>query len=122
VLTFPVDGPGPKEWSLTEAKLAEYRGAYPALDVLAECRDALQWVLDNPERKKTAKGMARYLGGWLRRSQDKGRGSRGVRPAAAAPQLPAVGAEDYDRAAQEKQALRAGAGLNGPARNYREGA
>ena len=86
VLTFPtVPGAkgGAKEWPLTSAKLAEYRESFPGVDVLAECRKALQWARDNPGRRKTAKGMPCFLTNWLARAQNTGRCVRA--PAAAGP-------------------------------------
>ena len=75
VLTFHCDGPE-ATWSLTESKLSEWQATYPSLDVLAECRKARQWIADNPDRRKTARGMTRYLGAWLARAQDSGRAAR----------------------------------------------
>lgn len=72
VLTFPVVGRD-ASWRLRESKLAEYRETYPAVDVLAECRKALQWLRDNPRNTKTASGMPRFLGGWLSRCQNTAR-------------------------------------------------
>ena len=72
VLTFPTVGTGAKEWGLHQSKLAEYVGSYPGIDVLAECRKALQWLRDNPKKRKTATGMPRFLGSWLGRCQDRG--------------------------------------------------
>jgi hypothetical protein len=74
VMRFPTTGKGPKEWSLTAEKLAEYVEAFPALDVRGEIRRALQWILDNPTRKKTAKGMPAYLTRWLGKAQNQGQG------------------------------------------------
>ena len=79
VMTFPTVGMGAAEWPLTEAKLAEYRGAFPGLDVLAQCRAALQWLRDNPTRRKTFAGMPKYLGGWLGRAQNQV-GGKGAAP------------------------------------------
>ena len=69
VLTFLTDGK-PRQWSLTQAKLDEYRESFPSLDVMAECRKARQWLLDSAARRKTAKGMPKFLGSWLGRAQD----------------------------------------------------
>ena len=79
VLTYPCDGPV-AEWHLTAAKVAEYQATYPALDVPGECRKALQWVRDNPAKRKTAGGMPKYLNGWLARAQNDGRGRGGPGP------------------------------------------
>jgi hypothetical protein len=73
VLTFPTVGRGAAVWHLRASKLAEYRDSFPAVDVLAECRRALQWVRDNPRNRKTRQGMTRYLGNWLGKSQNQAR-------------------------------------------------
>lgn len=62
---------GVKEWPLTEAKMAEYRGSFPGVDVLSECRKARQWCFDNPSKRKTFNGMAAFLGRWLSKAQDR---------------------------------------------------
>ncbi len=65
---FPVNGsPGP-EWRLTIPFLAELSVAYPAVDVLAECRKARLWVLASPVNRKTARGMRKFLTGWIGRA------------------------------------------------------
>jgi hypothetical protein len=71
VLVFPVVG-DTTEWGLEESKLAEYRESFPDLDVLAECRKARQWCLDNKTNRKTAGGMPKFLGSWLSRAQNSG--------------------------------------------------
>lgn len=71
VLLFPTDGPL-RQWGLLPDTLDELRGLFPSIDVLEECRKALAWVLAAPERKKTAKGMRKFLTGWLTRCQDRG--------------------------------------------------
>lgn len=78
VLTFPTVGTGAREWPLTAAKLAEWAAAFPGVDVLAECRKARQWCVDNPARRKTPRGMAAFLGRWLGKAQEKSGGARGT--------------------------------------------
>jgi hypothetical protein len=73
LLTFPTAGKT-KEWAFTTKKLAEYQETFPALDVLAVCRVARQWCIDNPQKRKTAKGMPRFLTSWLGKAQDGPRG------------------------------------------------
>lgn len=70
VLKFPTDGKAGKHWSLTEAKVAEYQEAYPSLDVVGECRRALQWLRDNPTKRKTKGGMPAFLTRWLNKAQN----------------------------------------------------
>jgi hypothetical protein len=76
VLVFPVTGgKGEKEWPLTEDRIAQYRETFPELDVLAECRKAKQWIMDN--KRKTFQGMPKFLTGWLNRTTDRGGGNTG---------------------------------------------
>jgi hypothetical protein len=82
VLTFPTDG-NPREWDLTEAKVKEFREAFPSLDVVAECRKALAWVQANPTKRKTPRGMPGCLFRWWSRVQDRG----GMATTAAKPAL-----------------------------------
>lgn len=85
---FPCDGKQP-EWTLTQAKLAEYQTSYPSLDVLAECRAARQWCIDNPSRRKTHGGMPTFLTNWLNRAQNRNRGTPAVAAGRSAiPDLP----------------------------------
>lgn len=71
VLEFPCDGK-PSTWTLTESQLAQWRALYPSLDVDAECRKALAWVLSDSSNRKTTRGMPRFLVGWLSRTQNRG--------------------------------------------------
>ena len=54
-----------KCWSLTEQFLATAREAFPALPVLEIIRGAWFWTENNPDRRKTAKGMPRFLSNWI---------------------------------------------------------
>jgi hypothetical protein len=67
---FPCDGE-PDSWPLTKPLVARWSELYPKLDILSECRKALAWVESNPENRKTAGGMTRFLNGWLARSSDR---------------------------------------------------
>ena len=60
VLSFPTKGGD--QWELTQAKLNEYQETYAGIDVLAELRRARQWCIDNPGRRKTARGMPKFCG------------------------------------------------------------
>lgn len=73
VLSFPVIGPPnkPKEWHLLESKLKEYQGTFIGVDVMAQCRTARQWCIDNPQRRKTLTGMPAFLSRWLSKEQNK---------------------------------------------------
>ena len=73
VLEFPVDGDRSRKgglWFLTQALVDELSALYPALDIVAEARAALAWVLSKPANRKTANGMRAFLTNWLQRSQN----------------------------------------------------
>ncbi len=101
VLVFQTVGKGPKEWSLTEAKVAEYQESFPGVDVLGECRKARQWVIDNPTKRKTARGMPAFLTRWLGRVQNSGRAATGKD---APPETPEAKAERLARDRQRRGA------------------
>ena len=79
VMEFPCLGT-PDVWGLSQAKINEWSEAFPGVDVMAECRKALQWLRDRPERRKTSRGMTRFLGAWMERSQNQGRGKQPAPP------------------------------------------
>lgn len=76
-LEFPVVGAEGQSWSLSEAQVADWMKLFPGLDVRQDLRNALAWVLANPGRRKTGRGMARFLVSWLTRTNDRGHGARG---------------------------------------------
>jgi uncharacterized protein YdaU (DUF1376 family) len=71
VFTFPTVGKS-SAWVLTQGRIDGWRGMYPNVDVMAECRKASAWIEANPERRKTAKGMSAFLVNWLNRAADRG--------------------------------------------------
>lgn len=83
ILTFPTVGTGGPEWRLRRVQVEEWQALFPGLDVVAECRHALAWVQASPGRRKTAKGMPKFLVAWFTRSVDR-RGSGGAVPHKAA--------------------------------------
>lgn len=56
-------------WTLPQAKFDEYQKTYPTMNIEFQFRKAAQWLNDNPAKRKTAKGMTRFLGGWLGRNK-----------------------------------------------------
>lgn len=69
---FPVIG-NPEPVQILESKAAEYRATFTGIDVNAELLKAAQWLRDNASRRKTAKGLHRFLFAWLERAQNNGR-------------------------------------------------
>lgn len=76
ILTFSTVGKGAKVWHLSASQVADWQVAYPNVDVIADCRKALAWVLANPAKTKTAGGMPNFLVRWLNKTND----SLGSRP------------------------------------------
>jgi hypothetical protein len=75
VLMIPVSGGGDQtDWPVTAQKVAEWSEAYPGVDVLAELRKARQWCIDNPTRRKTLRGVAKFCNSWLDKAQNQTRG------------------------------------------------
>jgi hypothetical protein len=66
-----------ESWKLTTGKIEQYRQTYPGIDVEKELRKAKQWLTDNPAKRKTAKGMPRFLNGWLSRTKPQGIDAQG---------------------------------------------
>jgi hypothetical protein len=73
LLDFPCDGE-PASWALLESMATKWSVLYPHLDIMSECRKALAWIDADPERRKTARGMKRFLVGWFGRAQNRGNG------------------------------------------------
>jgi|GEM_PF-1521548 len=71
VLAFPTTGKL-KVWNLDQSKLDEYSEAFQGVDVLKECRRAKQWCIDNPQKRKTPRGMASFLSNWIGRAVNRG--------------------------------------------------
>ena len=71
-MTFPVVGDkDDPEWPLYQSKIDQYAETYPGVDVLAACRKARQWCIDNVTKRKTPKGMLRFLNAWMERRQNE---------------------------------------------------
>lgn len=78
ILTFETNGITPT-WELTREQLSEWSMCYPDFNVLAEVRKALAWIEANPTKRKTARGMPRFLVNWLNHANDRPRPSAGPR-------------------------------------------
>jgi hypothetical protein len=61
------------EFDVPESLVAEYQETYPALDIRQKLRSMRQWCIDNPTKRKTRRGIRKFIGGWLEREQNSGR-------------------------------------------------
>jgi hypothetical protein len=72
---FPCDGL-PSAVKVYSDFLDEMAGLFPSADVAFQFNKALAWTLARPERRKTARGLRRFLTGWLDRNQNRGWGGQ----------------------------------------------
>ena len=61
-----------KTFTPTAEDVSRWQQAFPGVDVRAALLRARAWVDADPKRRKTARGMKRYLTAWLGRDQDRG--------------------------------------------------
>ena len=62
---------GSGSFDVTFDYLNSLRQLYPAIDVEQEFRKMCGWLDSNPRNRKTARGIKRFITGWLSRAQDK---------------------------------------------------
>lgn len=67
------------EHAITQTDVDEWERAFPGVDVVAQLLQARLWCRDNPTRRKTSRGVRKFLTGWLSREQDRGRPFAGQR-------------------------------------------
>lgn len=62
-------------------KITMWKATYPAVDVEQELRKMGAWCDSNPTRRKTKRGIERFINNWLSRTQDSGwsKGQKGVK-------------------------------------------
>ncbi len=60
------------EYAVTEEQYQEWAALYPAVDVQQQLRNMKGWLIGNPTKRKTARGIVRFITGWLSREQDRG--------------------------------------------------
>ena len=60
------------EHSVYQADINQWQELYPVVDILQELKKMKGWLDSNPAKKKTKKGIARFINSWLSRVQDKG--------------------------------------------------
>lgn len=60
-------------YPIRQSQIDEWGGLYPAVDIMQELRKMAGWLDANPSKRKTKRGILRFVNGWLAREQDKGR-------------------------------------------------
>lgn len=95
-LLFPLkDG---SEYPLELAKISQYEKTYRNINVPQELRNCLQWDIDNPDERKTKKGILKHINFWLNgASKDKGPPiQKGIDPGDKAVMEARENKEEYD--------------------------
>ncbi len=59
------------EWKPSQALFAEYVRLYPNVDVKQQFNEMRGWCLSNQTKRKTRRGVKRFVNGWLAREQDR---------------------------------------------------
>ena len=59
------------EWRPTVADINEWRKFYSGIDVVRELGRMRQWCISNPSKRKTARGVRRFVTNWLDSEQNR---------------------------------------------------
>lgn len=60
------------EHFVSHADIDTWRELYPAVDIMQELRNMRGWLLSNPTKRKTKRGIARFINSWLAKEQNRG--------------------------------------------------
>ncbi len=70
IIRLPLAGGG--EAVVRQRLLDQLAPLYPAVNVPAQLRAMRGWLLGNPTKRKTSRGVMRFVVTWLAREQDRG--------------------------------------------------
>lgn len=59
-------------YDVPEPKISMWAETYPAVDIRQELRKMAAWLDSNPTKRKTRRGIERFINSWLSRQQDRG--------------------------------------------------
>ena len=68
-----------EEYPVYQKDIDEWKKLYPAVDVRQELNKMRGWCLANPSKRKTKRGVKKFINNWLSRQQDRG-GTPGFSP------------------------------------------
>ena len=60
------------DYDVPLSKIEGWEKAYPAVDIKQELHKMAAWLESNPQRKKTGRGIDRFINTWLSKEQDRG--------------------------------------------------
>jgi uncharacterized protein YdaU (DUF1376 family) len=59
------------DFQIFETDIAEWEPAFPAVNVRQQLASMRQWLIANPTKRKTRRGMRKFVVGWLDRKQNE---------------------------------------------------
>ncbi|MGD9567558.1 MAG: phage replisome organizer N-terminal domain-containing protein [Sedimentibacter sp.] len=65
------------EHEVEKSEVDTWKDLYPSVNVEQELRSMKGWLIANPTKRKTKKGINRFINNWLAREQDKGYSNKG---------------------------------------------
>jgi hypothetical protein len=74
------------------------------VEVKQQFNEMRGWSLSNPEKRKTRRGVARFVNGWLSREQDSG-GGNGANGGGGGNKFNRIQKNDYDMADIENKIM-----------------
>ena len=95
------------EYDVPLSKIEQWKQAYPAVNVEQELQKMIAWLNANPARRKSRKGIERFVISWLTRAQDSGGRyiQQPAKPVAKSTGFTNFEQRDYDFDALEQQLL-----------------
>lgn len=74
VISLPLnDG---TEYLIFENQCSEWQELFPAVDIKQQLREMRAWLIANKNRRKTSRGILRFISSWLSKEQDQYRPQR----------------------------------------------
>ena len=68
-----------EEYGISQSNVYEWSELYPAVDIMQCLRNMKGWLMANKSKRKTIRGINKFIITWLQNEQDKG-GTRGYKP------------------------------------------
>lgn len=68
-----------EEYPIEFNLVAQYKELYPNVDVEQELKKMKAWSISNPSKRKTKRGMLKFVNNWLSREQDKPKFNSNIR-------------------------------------------
>ena len=68
-----------EEYGISQSNVYEWSELYPAVDIMQCLRNMKGWLMANKSKRKTIRGINKFIINWLQNEQNKG-GTRGYKP------------------------------------------